>query len=244
HCDEAHAAGHRAAREALAGLLSGNGVTELAVTIESPAVASASGRDAAGVEDPGAYYGEAHAAPHRDRARPVYPGPIAELPVAVGPPATGRARRRDPAAMEIAGAHCGEAQAARHGHRTRPVGRGAVAELAVRVVAPAIGGARGRNSARVAVVGTLAPGGAHRGKPHAAPNERRDRPLGRGAIAELTTAVGAPAIGGACGRDAKTVAGAGRERSERRRCRMPGRPLLAGEPDGRCGQRAEDETKG
>src|SRR5207249_7869908 len=53
HCDEAHAAGHRAAREALAGLLSGNGVTELAVTIESPAVASASGRDAAGVEDPG-----------------------------------------------------------------------------------------------------------------------------------------------------------------------------------------------
>src|SRR2546421_7248522 len=57
HCDEAHAAGHRAAREALAGLLPGNGVTELAVAIESPAVGSARGRDAAGVEDPGAHYG-------------------------------------------------------------------------------------------------------------------------------------------------------------------------------------------
>src|SRR5256885_505178 len=165
------------------------------------------------------HYGEAHAAPHRDRARPVYPGPIAELPGAAGPPAIGRARRRDPAAMEIAGAHRVEAQSARHGHRARPVGRGSVAELAVRVVAPAIGGVRGRNPARVAVVGTLAPGSAHCGKPHAAPNQRRTRPLGRGPIAELTTAVGAPAIGGACGRDPAGVAAPGRPPRETSPCR-------------------------
>src|SRR5207244_7010295 len=124
------------------------------------------------------------------------------------------------------------------------VGRGSVAELAIVIHAPAIDGARRRNPARVAVV-AQAPGGAHRGKPHAAPHEHRARPLGRGPIAELTTAVGAPAIGGARGRDRAGVAAAGAHRSERRRCRMLGRSLLASKldnPGRQYGERAEDVT--
>src|SRR6266516_3342085 len=158
---------------------SGDSCAELAIAVVAPAIGNARRRDPACMGITGAHRGEADAARHEYRARPVSRGPVAEL--ATPAPAIGGACDGDSTGMGMAGAHGREADATGHEYRARPASRGPVAELAGTVVAPAIGSARRPDPAGVEV------SGAHLGKAEAT----RHKYWGRRA----------PAIGGARGRD-------------------------------------------